>query len=118
MYFILFDPIFWISKTLATFDRMVAKLQKQIDKVDAELDVNKGATIFIGNKAEEKAEKISEKTEAKRLRIANKAFNKKAKVAHKADKQINNVRARNAALNDAKRRASNAAKNISKLMED
>ncbi len=118
MYFILFDPIFWISKTLATFDRMVTKLQKQIEKVDKELDANAGATELIGSLAEEKVEKIETKAAAKFLKLQAKRLKKERKIADRADKHIGGVRARDMALKDAKRRASNAAKNISKLMED
>ena len=118
MYFILFDPIFLIGKTLATFDRMVTKLQRQIEKVDAELEANKDATFSIGFLADEKVQKVEEKASIKLAKVQAKAMKKEAKVADKAKKMVTQVRARTSALNDAKRRAANAAKNISKLMED
>lgn len=38
--FLLFDPIYYINKTLSTFDRMVAKLEKYLEKCDVEISKN------------------------------------------------------------------------------
>lgn len=118
MYFILFDPIFWINKTLATLTNMVAKLQKQIEKVDAEIEATKGAQSAILNKTEEKTQKMADKANAKLRKVQDKATIKKFKVTDKADMRVNSIRRRETALADAKRRATNTAKNINKLMED
>jgi len=118
MYFILFDPIFWINHTLATLTSMVSKLQRQIEKVDAELEATKGVQGAIMDEVEEKTQKMADKTNGKLLKIKTKSAKKKMKVVDKADVQINSVRRREIALADAKRRAENTAKNINKLMED
>jgi len=65
MYFILFDPIFWINKTLATFDRMVAKLQKYTEKVEAEIEAIKGAAGAVLDDVEEKTQKMADETNMK-----------------------------------------------------
>ena len=118
MYFILFDPIFWINKTLATFDRMVAKLQKYTEKVDAEIEATKGVQEAILNKVEDKTQKMADKANAKMKKVKTKAFEKRSKVLQKADCRVSGVRNRETALTEAKRRATNAARNINKLMED
>lgn len=118
MYFILFDPIFWIGKALATFDRIIVKLEKQIAKVDAELEANKGVQEAILNETEDKTQKMADVANAKLQKIKEKAFSEKAKVIKKADSRVSAVRSREIALAEARRRATNAAKNINKLMED
>jgi hypothetical protein len=54
MYFILFDPIFWINKTLATFDRMQAKLQKLVEKCEKELERNMAVVSLANQEADRK----------------------------------------------------------------
>lgn len=114
--FILLDPIFWINKTLATFDRMVAKLQKQIEKVDKELNDNIVVRSTITSTATDKTTKVSAKAEKKLEKINAKAYTKKTKISDKANARINMIRARDRALQEARRRAENTAKNINKLM--
>jgi dipeptidase len=118
MYFILFDPIFWINKTLATFDRMVARLQKYTEKVDAEIEATKGVQEAILNEVEDKTQKMADKANVKLQKIKKKSFSKTSKVLQKADGQVSAVRSRETALAEAKRRATNAARHINKLMED
>ena len=118
MYFILFDPIFWINKTLATFDRMVTKLQRQIDKVNAELEANEGISDVVMDRMEEKTQKMADKTNRKLLKIGSKFDKKKAKVVDKADTQVNAVRARNQALYNARSRAEITAKNRDKITKE
>jgi len=118
MYFILFDPIFWINHTLSTLTRMVSKLQKQIEKVDAEMESNKNVQSDILDEVEDKTQKMADKANAKMLKMKSKASKKKMKVVNKADTKINVARIREKSLKDAKRKATNTAKNISKLMED
>ena len=118
MYFLLFDPIFWINKTLATFDRMVAKLQKYTEKVDAEIEATKGAQEAILNEVEDKTQKMADIANAKLQKIKQQSFSEKEKVLKKANSQVDVVKSREIALVEAKRRATNAARNINKLMED
>lgn len=118
MYFILFDPIFWINKTLATFDRIVAKLQIQVEKVDAEILATKGASLAVLDGVEEKTQVMADKANAKVRKIRDKALVKKEKVVEQADVKVKAISQREFALAEAKRRATNAARNINKLMED
>jgi hypothetical protein len=105
MYFILFDPIFWINKTLATFDSLIAKLQKQIEKCNKEMEANLGGMRFAETTASRKAEKAY--VEAER---------KADKAKAKRDAVIDGLQERNTALSSAKKRAATTAKNLSELM--
>ena len=116
MMFLLLDPIFWINKTLATFDRMVNRLTKQVEKCESEIVRNKAKIAIAYEVKAKKSEAKIEKREAKLEKIKEKAATKLTKISGKAVKKDMAFSYRNTALNMAKTRAANTAKNISKMM--
>jgi lysyl-tRNA synthetase class I len=116
MVFLLFDPIFWINKTLATFDRMVNRLTKQVEKAEKEIVKNKAKVATAYAIKAKKSEVKIEKREAKLAKVTGKATTKLNKIAAKAARKDMAFSYRNDALKIAKKRAANTAKNINKMM--
>lgn len=114
--FLLFDPIFWINKTLATFDRMVSKLQKQVEKCEKEIIVNKARVKLAYEIKAEKSEAKIEKREAKLAKIREKADKELTKFKATAMSAEMTLSYRNNRLEVAKKRATNTARNIEKMM--
>lgn len=114
--FLLFDPIFWINKTLATFDRMISKLTKLVEKCENEIASNRDSIDLAYAIKKEKTTVKVDKREAKLAKIKEKVDKKLTKISEKAAKADMVLGYRNHALEIAKKRAANSARNIEKMM--
>ncbi len=115
--FILFDPIFWINKTLATFDRMIAKLQKHVEKCEKEAARNVDSISAVNHQADTEKFRAENKAFRKIANAKKKANKKSSKISLKRDLHTGMLAERNKALDKARSRAINTSKNLNKLME-
>ena len=113
--FMLTDPIFWINKTLATFERMIVKLQKYIEKCEAEVEANTTVISGTNEVASEKRAVVEQKALEKVNKVKTKADDKISVIKTKAKKQTMALATRNRQLNVAKHRAETTARNLNRL---
>ncbi len=114
--FILFDPVYWINKTLATFDRLIAKLQKQVTKCEKEAKRNEEAIVGVNQQAYTKKCHAENKALRTAAKAKTKASKKMTKITDKSLTHTRMIADRNVQLETARKRAMNTAKNLNKLM--